>query len=232
MNIKLLCSLPVAATLLAVPSRAEAMSFTTFTTRSAFEAALGTNRFNTETFDNVKNAPDFRNSSLSVGDLTLSDDSGFRAEIAEAPAALPTLNINNTPAALLSARSTNGASLAFKSPITALGGSFASISNDGRDTRAVFDDGSNLAIPFRGSGGSLIDGGFFGFIADSPFESFKFRRFDDSFADGFSIDNAIFGRTDTAPPPQAVPTPALLPGIIGFGVAALRKRKQSRKSVK
>lgn len=228
MNIKLLCSLPVAATLLVVPSRANAMSFTTFETRGAFEAALGTNGLYTETFDNVRNAPDFRNSSVSVGNLTLSDNSGFRAKIAAAPDNLPTLNINNTPAALLSARSTDGATFAFKNPITAFGGIFAAISNDGRDTRAVFNDGSNLAIPFRGDGGSLIGDGFFGFIADSPFETFKFRRFDDSLADGFSVDNVAFGTNVDTKPPQAVPTPALLPGIIGFGIAALRKRKQSR----
>lgn len=37
--------------------------------------------------------------------------------------------------------------------------------------------------------------------------------------------------TSTDVPPTAVPTPALLPGLIGIGVAALRKRKNERLEV-
>jgi len=231
MHIKLLYSLPVAAMFWGVSSRVEAMSFFTFQNRSAFEAALGTSGFTTETFDGVQTPSDFLNGSISVGDLTLSDDSGFRASIDLAPSTLPALNVNNTPLALLSARSANGATISFRSPVMAFGGTFTAISNDGRDTRAVFDDGSNLAIPFRGSGTSLVGDGFFGFVSDSPFSAFKIRRFDDKLADGFALDDAVFG-TKPAPasPSQPVPTPALLPGIIGFGVAALRKRRQSNLS--
>jgi hypothetical protein len=42
---------------------------------------------------------------------------------------------------------------------------------------------------------------------------------------GFAIDNLRFGTTGQVVPPEPIPTPALLPGLIGMGVAALRKRK-------
>lgn len=228
MNTKLLCSLPVAALFFAVPSRVNAMGFTEFHSRSSFEAAIGTARFRTENFESLSTDEDFRNSSTSVGEITLSDNSGFRARIAKAPEVIPTLNINNTRIAQLSARSANGAEIAFDSPITAFGATFTAISNDGRDTRFVFGDGSNLAIPFRGSGGALVGDGFFGFVADSPIDSFRFRRFDGALADGFSIDDLIYGNAQTAVSPTPVPTPALLPGLIGMGVAAARKRKKAR----
>ncbi len=42
---------------------------------------------------------------------------------------------------------------------------------------------------------------------------------------GFAIDNVRFGTTGQVIPPTAVPTPALLPGLIGLGMGVLRKRK-------
>jgi len=45
---------------------------------------------------------------------------------------------------------------------------------------------------------------------------------------GFAIDNLRFGQAGqiVIPPSEPIPTPALLPGLIGMGVAALRKRNQ------
>ena len=229
MNVKLLCSLPIAALFLVGTSRADAMSFTTFQTKDAFERAVGANRLSTQDFDSIEAPIDFRNSSVAVGELTLSDTSGFRAIIGRASATLPTLNINNTPLAQLSARDTNGAAIAFNSSITAFGATFAAISDGGRDTRFVFEDGSNLAIPFRGAGMNLADNGFFGFVASDPVRSFSFRRFDGAAADGFSVDNISFGTAQKAPS-QAVPTPALLPGLIGMGIAAIKRKAKASKS--
>lgn len=226
MNVKLLCSLPIAALLLVGTSRADAMSFTAFQTREAFENVVGEGNLMTQNFNSIEAPVDFRKSSVSIGKLTLTDTSDFRARIAKAPATIPTLNINNTPAALLSARAANGAAISFDVPITAFGATFAAISDGGRDTRFVFEDGSNLAIPFRGSGMDLIDDGFFGFVTDAPINSFRFRRFDGASADGFSVDDALFGRAKEKPS-QDVPTPALLPGLIGMGIAALKKKKQA-----
>ena len=229
MNVKLLCSLPIAALFLVGTSRADAMSFTTFQTRDAFDRAVGANSLSTQDFNSIETPVDFRNSSITVGELTLSDTSGFRARIGRAPATLPTLNINNTPLAQLSARDANGAAIAFNESITAFGATFAAISDGGRDTRFVFEDGSNLAIPFRGAGMTLSDNGFFGFVASSPIRSFSFRRFDGVAADGFSVDNVLFKPAQEAPT-QAVPTPALLPGLIGIGIAAIKRKIKSSKS--
>ncbi|WP_143467640.1 PTPA-CTERM sorting domain-containing protein [Leptolyngbya ohadii] len=42
---------------------------------------------------------------------------------------------------------------------------------------------------------------------------------------GFAIDNLRFGTTGQVIPPTEIPTPALLPGLVGMGLAVLRKRK-------
>jgi hypothetical protein len=42
---------------------------------------------------------------------------------------------------------------------------------------------------------------------------------------GFAIDNLRFGTTGQVMPPDGIPTPALLPGLIGMGAAAWRKRR-------
>ena len=228
MNIKLLRSLPVAALFFAVAPSAEAMSFTTFEDRAAFEANVGAGNFAIQDFNQITNSPDFRNTQLRVGDVTFSDNSGFRARVGRAPKGVPTLNINDTPAVQLSARSTDGATLSFDAPRTFFGATFAAISNGERDTRIVFDEGTNLAVPFQGAGGDLEAASFFGFVTDSPFASFSFRRFDAALADGFVIDDIVSGAAVSGSPSEVVPTPALLPGLFGMGVAAWRKRKQSQ----
>ncbi|MGB3299196.1 MAG: PTPA-CTERM sorting domain-containing protein, partial [Phormidesmis sp.] len=130
------------------------------------------------------------------------------------------------PYVSLLATQTNGPIIGFNSAITAFGADFARISNSTQGARFEFGDGSVLSIPNRGSGNSagdgslLTDGGFFGFTADSAFDSFKIRTVNSS--NRFSMDNLSY---DAATP---VPTPAaILPSLLGMGVAAWRKRKQA-----
>lgn len=67
---------------------------------------------------------------------------------------------------------------------------------------------------------AIIGGGTgsFGLIADQKFSSITFRikAAENNGADNFKVEGFT----------AAVPTPALLPGLIGMGIAALRKRQQ------
>lgn len=63
---------------------------------------------------------------------------------------------------------------------------------------------------------------FMGLIStDENIGSLVFRDVNTNTGDTTGIDNIVFARGTT----QSIPTPALLPGLIGMGVALLRKRK-------
>lgn len=94
------------------------------------------------------------------------------------------------------------------------------------------DDGSVDGILVRVTG-LVADPGFTGnsyfanltggFVSGGTFTPIK----DESFTFAAKISNPGFSNefVDIAIGAQAVPTPALLPGLVGMGVAALRKRK-------
>ncbi len=67
-----------------------------------------------------------------------------------------------------------------------------------------------------------------GIVFTESSSSVQFRNFA---ADGSStiLGNGVFTATErlvVSPPAEPIPTPALLPGLIGMGAAAIRKRKQ------
>ncbi|XGB42701.1 MAG: PTPA-CTERM sorting domain-containing protein [Nodosilinea sp. LVE1205-7] len=45
------------------------------------------------------------------------------------------------------------------------------------------------------------------------------------------LDTPRFSDFGVSSNPEAVPTPALLPGLIGMGVAALRKKRQENQEI-
>ncbi|MGB3299195.1 MAG: hypothetical protein WBA76_13070 [Phormidesmis sp.] len=159
-------SLSATVMALAMQSRAEALTFTTYTNRSDFEAAIKVGKLSTQNFNSYTQDTGFRNKSLTVGDLTLTDTSGnsLHSKIDASPFAPAELNINNTSYASLYAKLNSGPSIGFNSAITAFGADFGEIANTAQGTRFEFDDGSSLLIPNRGTGNSagngdkLIDG--------------------------------------------------------------------------
>ncbi len=103
--------------------------------------------------------------------------------------------------------------------------------------------GQNLAIRglFNGSGGgeqtenlSDLFGNasyqFLGIVGMGTFDSFTF--FDASPGSGSNAFNfKVDDFSAATPSPTTVPTPALLPGLIGFGMSIVRKRKQQNNSL-
>jgi len=122
------------------------------------------------------------------------------------------LLLNGTNFALLS----NGQQVTINNLAASPGGPFnpAFVSNTGNETQL---DGYTNVLSFEG----LLNKNAQNIL------SIKIADVGDS-----SLDSAVFikGGTVGVQPPNQVPTPALLPGLIGLGVAALRKRKGEAKA--
>ncbi len=218
MKQKLLLALSAMAMALVIQPRAEALTFTTFTDRSEFEAAVGASLLTTEDFNRFESDYNFTRRSFTNGDLTITGN-GSRSFI-DAPAFRNAdKNVDGTTMAVVSANSEISSSLSFSTAIRSFGADFADFSEGQHDTRFKFSDGTTLAPILTGANGS----GFFGFIADSQISSFGFEAF--GINDGLGIDNIAYSAS--AGNATAVPTPAPLLGVIGMGIAAVRKRKQA-----
>lgn len=82
-------------------------------------------------------------------------------------------------------------------------------------------DGGIQTVSFKADAGITNSSySFFGLVGDGPFDSF-------TFFDGVSSGNGNDFNFKVDNFTAAVPTPALLPGLIGMGVAALRKRQKA-----
>lgn len=90
---------------------------------------------------------------------------------------------------------------------------------NGSETVAFFNDTGLLLDSFSASSLSINSRRYVGFISDNSADAWtKVSFFDLSQGSpNFNIDNLGYNE---------VPTPALLPGLIGIGAAALRKRRQ------
>lgn len=82
---------------------------------------------------------------------------------------------------------------------------------------------------------------FFGFTSDVPISSISLRTPPTTTTNpntGEStpnfpyplLDNFIFGKARQTPDPNPIPTPALLPGLIGLGWGVLRRKRQSEQA--
>lgn len=112
--------------------------------------------------------------------------------------------------------------------ITALTGKRNGIDIDSLLGLTAFGDNDNLFFPFksvpatfRGFSFQLVNGTKINFADLSSGKSTS--NFGESL-DGFTLANRVSSFSVT-PVSTAVPTPALLPGLIGMGIAAFRKRK-------
>lgn len=135
-----------------------------------------------------------------------------------------TNNTDNTPYLAIGGRQERGpVQLSFKYPIiSTLGFLWGSVDSY---NSVRFQRGSSLLAEFTGSDvinfptGDRTPTGtrFVNFVAEGPSDYFDTVIFGSSRA-AFELDDIRY---------TEVPTPALLPGLVGIGVAALRKRKQS-----
>lgn len=220
MKQKLLLALSALAMAFIVQPRAEALSFTTFTDRSEFESVVGAGSLLRQDFNGFTSDINLREGSLTIGDFTLAGN-GNRTYIDTPNFRQPDKVVDGTTVATVYATESSSSSLSFFDGIGSFGADFADFSEN-RDTRFKFSDGTTLS-PILDASGS----GFFGFIADSQISSFGFQAF--GINDGIGIDNIAYSAftLEGDGEPTAVPTPAPLLGVIGMGIAAIRKRKQA-----
>ena len=208
----------VIALLIALAGQAQAATITEFTSRAAFDLAVGPTT--TEDFNSFVVETPFHTIPLDVGDFTLSmtgtpvTTSG-RNRIDLPPPLFSVFDVDGTNIANVLTTSDDSFFITFDVPTTAFGADFASW-NDGFLRTDVVVDGIDVLTPPVG-GGSTVR--FYGFSSDTPFTTVRFRGLDN---DGYGIDNVSYLVT------SAIPEPSTL-ALLGIAVGALTWRRSRRK---
>lgn len=198
------------------PIQAEAATVT-YSDRNLWQNAAGGGVI-TETFDNpTGNQDSIAFPSIDVVSLGLPATSGVRNEIFRKRFRA---GINNT----LGDNRYDSIVWTFGGPVNGFFADFFNV-DDGTSLSGNYgpnvDGGTNNSLIdlFAALNGATNDNGRdggFGLLSDTPFDTvtYAYTGEGDAF---FSVDNLAVD----------VPTPALLPGIIGMGIAAMRKKKSA-----
>ncbi|MGG7566067.1 VPLPA-CTERM sorting domain-containing protein [Rhodovulum sp. DZ06] len=211
---RLILAAAALAALTATP--ALSASFTTFTDRAAFEAAVGAG-LTVETFDSVLVDTSFGGGgSATVGAVTMSatlDIGGYN--MIDAPSVTAEVNVNGTTALNVGTLGSDTATMSFASSIFAFGADFFNF-NDGVQ-RTRIEVGADVLLPPVTPSYTPT---FFGFISDAAFSSLQFTALQ---SDAYGIDNVSFA-TATSDVPVPAAAPMLLAGIAGLGLLRRRAR--------
>ncbi|MEM6760361.1 MAG: VPLPA-CTERM sorting domain-containing protein [Pseudomonadota bacterium] len=175
-----------------------------------------------EDFNFITSDQSFRNSAVSVNDLTFSVTgstpfASFVYRIDARPIArVLNISVENTTQANFGLTSGTVNTISFARPVTAFGADFANLgTSSGRTT--ISAGGDSIDITSRNPG-------FFGFSSATPFSSVSFTSNQINSVNLIALDNVLY-----APVPVPVPVPATLPLLlVGLGgLVALRRRKRA-----
>lgn len=204
------------ATVLATDS---AYAFTVYTDRTAWEAALGNATITTDTFDNVKSVQ-----------RSITFDSGV-VSTGNGPGRVFNQVDFGTYSGGINGDGDIPSDIFFDTITWSFPQAIIGFGADWRGTASIepivvtgnFDGIGDQTVSFSSSL-SFPGNGFLGIIGLAPFSSITFNTDNTVLGNGpfFYADNLSFA---AAPPATPVPTPALLPGLVGMGVAAWRKRR-------
>jgi hypothetical protein len=114
----------------------------------------------------------------------------------------------------------------FATPIQAFGTYITGLGTFTGQALLQYNDGTLQSVNLSTLIGSTRGGiGFFGFTASGKsISSVLFASATGSGLDFYGIDDVRYVATSSQP----IPTPALLPGLVGLGVAALRKKREDQ----
>jgi len=196
---------------------APAEAFQVFTDRTAWQSAItGANPTVTETFDTSPLG-------ISVVSSSYLTPSGITIGAEKVGGISPESVGNLSNRVFASVIDSQSASLVLPSPSVAFGVDLIQLSDfsgaDNLNWSASLASGS----PQTGAFVASFSPRFLGFVASNPNELISSVQFTSGgFLSSVNFDNATFATPKAATP---IPTPALLPGLVGMGIAAYRKRK-------
>jgi hypothetical protein len=208
------------ASLLICASFGHATTLTSYTDRTAFNAATGP--VATETFNSFISEISFHTSALNVGPFTISMSAGASTDTGRNKIDIPPLefsafNVDGSNVANVLLYSGDSLFLTFDSPLTAFGADFAALNDD--LIRTSIWVGMETLTPSTTVGNVSR---FFGFTSDTPFNMVEFRHAGTN--DGFAIDNVSYGTSDRVP--DSGSTLALLGVVLGGGFFARALRRK------
>lgn len=210
MKLRLAPFLVVAAWGFSVTNAVAIPVLTVYGNRAAWEAAVG-GSFVEQNFNSFTSGVSYEAGAVDVGDFSVSVAGTTFGFIWHNIGPVSSGNdVNGTPQVNAATGDVGGTSFAFDSPIYAFGGNWQGIS-DSRTT-SFNVDGATLAIP-------NLNGGFFGFVSDTPFSS-QLLFLSSGPADGFGIDDVVYAS-------NPVPEPTTL-ALLGAGLVAVRARRRRR----
>jgi len=193
-----------------------AEAFTIYTDRTAWLTALGGASVTTDTFSTVK--PNAQTITFDSGVTSTGNGTGDGSNSVDGSRFFGTVDgQGDNPGAF------DTITWSFPQAITAFGADwFNTASGDLLTLSGDFDGTGTQTVSFNTQLGSPGDG-FLGIIGNASFSSITFGTEGAAGQGGletFTADNLSFGTAATP-----IPTPALLPGLVGMGIAAWRKRK-------
>ena len=212
----------VSALVMLAASSVSAATFNTFTDRTAFEAATAS--VQTEDFNSFESEVSFNGQDLTIGDLTLRNDSSNqgRGLIDIPPHIFGIFSVDGTANAnFVVNKNFNSVVLTFANTITAFGADFAALNNDalGVEFEVL---GERITPPVQQ--GTTVQ--FFGFTSDTGFNSISLvGASETSPFDGFAGDNFTFGDAIVEATVVPLPAPAglLLAAMAGLFFVGRRK---------
>ena len=183
-------------------------ALTPYTSRAAFDAAVGTTT--SQDFDSFGSDAAFP---VDVGDFELSTNSTLTSpsfNLIDAPPLGDFFDVNGTTLAAIGSIVGESFFVTFDKAVTAFGADFAGFNNEPPRTDIIVN-GETLAPPTVPGG---FDVRFFGFVSDTPFSVVEFFTFGDgNVGDGYGMDNVAY-----------VPEPSAL-ALLLFGLLALARRR-------
>ncbi|MBW4657423.1 MAG: PTPA-CTERM sorting domain-containing protein [Drouetiella hepatica Uher 2000/2452] len=211
---------------LGMGSLQSAQAFNVYTDRSLWETALGGAVVTTDTFSN--NIPNARTITFDSGVVSTGNGTGSFLNTVGDTDSISIAGRYNGDSDGQGDNSSIFDSITWTFPQAIVGFGadwFSTATAEGVTITGNFDGTGNQTASFRSILGAPGTG-FLGIIGTSSFSTITFSTETQGIPtdDLFSADDLAFASANS----PAIPTPAVLPGLIGMGLAALRKKRKGQ----
>lgn len=203
----------------AVESRAGVIA--TYTSRSAFDAAVGTTTLETFNSFTVNTHVPFPGA-LDIGPFTITKNDFFEGLVRVVPES--SFNVDGTPNLKTNTFLNHDLTLTFDTAITSFGADFAGFNESLALRTNILAGSDTIAAPNTGGSNAVR---FFGFQSDTAFTTLTFKGV---LSDGFGVDNVAFGSNATVPEPTSLAIFGIGACVAGIGAGRRRRHETQQEA--